>query len=129
MSDDTTQVVINDKFGGFGLSLKAIKWLIVNRDWEVTEYDDGGVKDDTADVIDTGNSPDDVMPKYRLVADKRNGEFRANQDLIDVVDELGEDANGKHADLKIVEVPADVKWELKEYDGNEWIAEEHRTWS
>ena len=38
-------------------------------------------------------------------------------------------ANGNHANLKIVEIPGDVKWHVEEYDGNEWVAEDHRTWS
>jgi hypothetical protein len=37
-------------------------------------------------------------------------------------------ANGAHANLKIVEVPPDVEWQIEEYDGNEWVAEKHRTW-
>jgi hypothetical protein len=27
-----------------------------------------------------------------------------------------------------VDIPDDVKWQIEEYDGNEWIAESHRTW-
>jgi hypothetical protein len=32
------------------------------------------------------------------------------------------------AELKVVESPDDVEWEIEEYDGIEWIAEVHRTW-
>jgi hypothetical protein len=49
--------------------------------------------------------------------------------LVAVVEELGDRANGRHAELKIVEIPAEVDWEITEYDGNEAIAEKHRTWS
>ena len=53
--------------------------------------------------------------------------------LIQVVEELGADhrsgASGACANLTIVEVPDDVEWEIQEYDGNEWVAEKHRTWS
>jgi hypothetical protein len=38
-------------------------------------------------------------------------------------------ANGLHANLKIVEIPGDIEWLVQEYDGAEWIAEKHRTWS
>jgi hypothetical protein len=31
--------------------------------------------------------------------------------------------------LKVVRVPADVDWCIQEYDGQEWVAEVHRTWS
>jgi hypothetical protein len=49
--------------------------------------------------------------------------------LVQVVREFGPAAGGSHAELKIVEIPADVDWEIAEYDGNEWVAEVHRTWS
>lgn len=48
--------------------------------------------------------------------------------LVQVVEELGDRANGRHAELKIVEIPADVDWEIDEYDGTEWVAEKHRVW-
>jgi len=49
--------------------------------------------------------------------------------LVQVVREFGSAAGDSHAELKIVEIPADVDWEIAEYDGNEWVAEVHRTWS
>jgi len=49
--------------------------------------------------------------------------------LVRVVEDLGEKADGSFANLKIVEIPADVNWEIGEYDGVEWVAEVHRTWS
>jgi hypothetical protein len=48
--------------------------------------------------------------------------------LIQIVEELGDTANGKYAELKIVEIPDDVEWTIQEYDGIEWVAEVHRTW-
>ncbi len=48
--------------------------------------------------------------------------------LIQIVEELGEAANGGYAELKIVEIPDDVEWQIQEYDGIEWVAEVHRTW-
>jgi hypothetical protein len=49
--------------------------------------------------------------------------------LVKIVKELGSEANGSHANLKIVEIPGDVSWHIGEYDGNEWVAEDHRSWS
>ena len=48
--------------------------------------------------------------------------------LVQVVRELGSEANGRFAELKVVEIPVDVDWEIDEYDGLEWVAEKHRTW-
>jgi hypothetical protein len=55
---------------------------------------------------------------------------RASEDLIAVIEEMGvAEASGKYAELKIVEVPDDVKWHIDEYDGIEHVAENHRTWN
>lgn len=54
---------------------------------------------------------------------------RDDPDLVRVVEELGDKASGKYAALKIVEIPEDVVWDIEEYDGYEYVAEQHRTWS
>jgi hypothetical protein len=48
--------------------------------------------------------------------------------LVKIVNELGKHADGVYAELKVVEIPADVGWEIDEYDGKEWVAEKHRIW-
>ena len=53
---------------------------------------------------------------------------RNDPHLVQVVKELGQEADGGFAELSIVKVPDDVKWQIEEYDGNEWVAEVHRTW-
>lgn len=58
------------------------------------------------------------------------GNDRSNPALVKCVDELGKDANGDCACLQIIEIPDDVlEWEIEGYDGVEWVAEKHRTWS
>lgn len=91
-------VVINNCYGGFGLSQKACEEYkklagITDKDW----YDRNVERDDPY--------------------------------LVQVVRQLGSRANGDHANLKIVEIPADISWHVGDYDGNEWVAEDHRTWS
>ena len=54
---------------------------------------------------------------------------RTDPDLVAVVQELGKKAQGRCAELKIVEIPDDVEWQIEEYDGSEWVAEKHRTWA
>jgi hypothetical protein len=53
---------------------------------------------------------------------------RSDGRLVAVVEELGDRANGAHAELGIVEVPDGVEWAIEECDGKEWVAESHRTW-
>lgn len=54
---------------------------------------------------------------------------RDDPHLVAVVRELGAKADGMCASLKVVEIPNEVEWEVKDYDGVEWVAEKHRTWS
>jgi len=49
--------------------------------------------------------------------------------LIALIEEMKEQANGKYSELKIVEIPDDMEWHIAEYDGLEWVAENHRTFS
>lgn len=54
---------------------------------------------------------------------------RGNPHLIDVVTQLGPAAGASGAKLKIVEIPDGIEYEIQDYDGDEWVAEKHRTWS
>lgn len=52
---------------------------------------------------------------------------RDDYDLVAVVEAFGGNM-GRGTQLKVVEIPADVRWQVEEYDGSEHIAEVHRTW-
>lgn len=53
---------------------------------------------------------------------------RNDPKLVECVEKLGEEANGAYAELKVIEIPDDVNWEIGEYDGLEWVEEVHRRW-
>ena len=53
---------------------------------------------------------------------------RDDPKLIECVEKFGEEANDTYAELKVVEIPDDVNWEIGEYDGLEWVEEVHRRW-
>lgn len=55
-------------------------------------------------------------------------EDRSNPDLVKCVEELGEVASGWNSNLKVVEIPDDVEWEIEVFDGVEWVTEKHRKW-
>ena len=57
-----------------------------------------------------------------------DGSIRTDPKLIQVVEELGDAANGQCAKLEIVEIPDGTDYEIEEHGGNEHIAEKHRTW-
>ena len=55
-------------------------------------------------------------------------EDRSNVLLIEAVSKLKDKANGLYSELKIVEIPDDIEWQVFAINGEEWIAEKHRTW-
>ena len=73
--------------------------------------------------------------KYKELAGVVDPDFhdreipRDDENLIAVVELMGSAANGGYAELKIVDVPDDINWYVEEYDGREWVAERHQTWS
>ena len=87
------KVVINTCYGGFGLSAFAIN-MMEERGYKVTRYNFGSYLD--SDIA------------------------RHNEDLIEVVEILGEDANGMCAELTIVEFDGNV-YRIDEYDGYESV--------
>lgn len=53
---------------------------------------------------------------------------RDDKKLVQVVEELRGAANGYAAELKVVEIPDDVKWVIDKIDGVERVSEVHRIW-
>jgi hypothetical protein len=115
------KVVINTCHGGFGLSgLARDRFLEQSK----TQY--------TLVEREDRYSQDAYGPYIKLNDGSNWTEGYIERDdpiLVKIIEELGTVANGPHSKLKVVEIPADVKWEIDEYDGREWIAEVHRTWS
>jgi hypothetical protein len=113
-------IVINACHGGFGLS----------RDAELHYLERAGI----AYTLEEREDRHSTLTKGPYIMVNGNHWFdrhiaRDDPALVDVVRDLGSQANGRHAELKIVTIPADVEWQIDEYDGQEWVAEKHRTWS
>lgn len=53
---------------------------------------------------------------------------RDDEHLVQVVEELGEAANGHAASLRIVTIPEDVPWLITKTEGGEQVSEVHRSW-
>ena len=101
------KIILNKCYGGFGVS-KAV-------------YDELGMEWDGYGYL--GNVDFDIKSDNYY-------EYRVNPKLISVVEKLGaKKSSGDMAELKIVELPDDVKdWEIDEYDGIETVHETHRSW-
>ena len=120
------KIVINRCWGGFDLSDEAIEAVLDRKGiaWEKTpskyalgnsEYWAKGFCCDPEHQLD--------IYEWWLLTEKRS-----DPDLVAVVEQLGEDANTDSSELKVVEIPDGVDWEIQDYDGMEHIAEKHRIW-
>lgn len=112
------KIVINSDWGGFSLSDKAVRKYFELKGWKCIEevYKLGIILFYKDEKIE-----DNIFNFYEL--------DRSDPDLVKVVEELGEEANGPYSKLKVIEVPEGVKWHIDEYDGIEHVAEDHRVWS
>lgn len=53
---------------------------------------------------------------------------REDARLVECIETLGKKANGLFAELKVLEIPDDVKYTIEHYDGIESVHEVHRVW-
>lgn len=132
------KVVINADFGGFSLSPLALEMYYKRaRGLEEVywfEYDFSTEsftrveRDSDALVLLAYDIPNPDSNKDEGALSPRDIP-RDDPALVAVVEELGsQKAGGRHANLRVVEVPDDVKWHIAEYDGLEHVAEDHRSW-
>jgi len=137
------KVAINKCYGGFGLSMEG--WLYYAKLKGITLYpvtdkrgNDGSLNFNKFEYVKEGDRPFLVHYLTKPLLDDgsyaKDSYFstddieRTDPFLIQTIEELGAKADGSCAELEIVEIPNDISWHIEEYDGIEWIAEDHRTW-
>lgn len=148
------EVVINTRYGGFGLShkavmryaeLKGLKLYPWVHDIYRKVYGGKASVDNPQCLVLYTTVPqeeyEEVLEKDKLkpVAPGRftqSNELhfsptdiqRNDKALIQIIREMGAEANAQCSELTIIDIPDGVEWEIEEYDGMEWVAEKHRTW-
>jgi hypothetical protein len=138
----TQKVVINQRYGGFGLSPKAEVAYLKRKGKTAYFYDPDFTTKVWTKVVDlsqltwiyhvlTVDLGDTVHDDDYDDADYFSSYYipRDDPDLIAVVEEFGKESWSVHSELAIIEIPDDVDWEIDEYDGWKSIHEKHRTWS
>lgn len=138
------KIVINGCFGGFSLSHKAVMRYAELKGFKL--YASDYTRDAQGNLNLNKHKPWDgvgssMFIHYSKKPLKPDGTLieksyfsssdieRDDETLIKVIQEMKGKASGQCAQLEIVEIPDDVDWVINEYDGNEHIAEKHRTWS
>ena len=128
------KIIINRCYGGFGLSEKAVMRYAELAGMtlypEKTEFGDTEYYKVPKEEFD--NIKSENPKSYKVLNSlmffetfiKRNDPL-----LVRVVEELGIEADGYLATLKVVEIPDDILWKINDYNGMETVVENHRSWS
>jgi hypothetical protein len=138
------KIVINKCFGGFGLSHEAVMLYAEKKGIKLYFRNHPSLPNSDLFVQYCRVSPEEYNALEAEYSKKKNGirEFnelglyfsstdieRNDPILVQTVEELGDKANTRFSDLKVVEIPDGVQWEIDEYDGIETVHEVHRSWS
>lgn len=130
------KVVINNCFGGFGISSFAYKELLRRKGKECYFYrlDFGKgyyrIDDDPDKHIgivavstkDYGNFTEKIDKEYCINYDRDDGDIRTDPDFISIIEEFGSDkCSSRFAELVIEDIPAGTYYRIDEYDGLEHI--------
>lgn len=122
---ETTKIVINGCFGGFGVSeegmrryaeLKGLSFYV----WRDPRYSDSDLLKMyfSADPSGMTELDEDFYEKHNLYPGDLD---RSDPVLVQVVEELGEKASNWAAKLVVVELPKGTLYRINEYDGYESI--------
>ena len=110
------KIVINKCYGGFSISEKAAKYMAARGDRRAKKE------------LEETAAHKDKFYGYGYVEGFEGQYERDNPLLVEAVEALGTEANGWAADLKVVEIPENVEWEIDNYDGLEQVEEKHAIW-
>ena len=139
------KVAINRCYGGFGLSVKATMRYaeLTGLTLYPVAHNGSGIdidfdhyhllaEGDSQFLTHYATQPPDAegnIPDGSYWYERWDDGERTDPALIQVIEELGAEANGDSANLAIVEIPDGVDYEIDEYDGIESIHEKHRSWT
>ena len=142
------KVAYNGCFGGFCLSNLALTEFAKKKGVELTWYEQVGYKHEGKELykkfngvpdggsmsmkpltVDAGDEIKELPnDSYYYPSFYDDDDSRKDEDLIDVIESLGDKANGMCADLKIKEIPDGASFEISEYDGNESVVPLRQSW-
>ena len=101
------KIVINTCYGGFGISEVAMRRYAELKGWDF-------VKNDRFYFYAQN-------PNQKIETIFPHDLERDDPLLVQVVEELGEDADGPSSSLSVVEIPAGTSYRIDEYDGMESV--------
>jgi hypothetical protein len=120
------KLAINKCYGGFGLSDAVHKKLIELGVPHFKTWEEIPKNNTEPYVVDSGKD-DKLFGSY--YSNFRDDDKRNHPLLIQAIEAVGiENASSGLAEIRIVEIPDDVQFEIDDYDGIESVHELHRSW-
>lgn len=137
------KVILNKCYGGFDVSKEAYELYAKKKGLTLYQYESEYISDKkefvykratkeslfyhyfTKDFGDCAYISNEEYEKYSLYL---RDEHREDPVLIEVVEELGNKANGRFGELRIVEIPDDLDYVIDEYDGIETLHQRVQEW-
>jgi hypothetical protein len=143
------KIVVNRCYGGFGISKEALLELI-KRDSECvgkftpkkyyggenrnTKWEENFNKDlKNHYIIDLGDGYlghrlYTNIYKDGIIYTDATKDHRTDHDLIELIEIMGDAVNSEFSELKVIEIPDGIEYEIEDYYGIETIHEIHRSW-
>ena len=138
------KIVINRCYGGFGLSEAAVDLYLKKQGKQCFRYKQTKYEfKDGEDLYEKTTALDEELCLFHFTKDFGDSftEWpeekyfyahdlpRDDKILIETIEEIGSAiSSGRFARLEIIEIPDGIEYTIEEYDGQEWVAEKHRTW-
>lgn len=119
------KVIINQCYGGIGISSAALKEILINKwDLPIETYEFQGfetIGEDLGDGYYASGFDALIGPDYNIYYLKFNDKLRTNSNLINLIETKGSKwISGTFAKLKVVETEYET-WNIKDIDGYEYI--------
>lgn len=136
------KVILNKCYGGFGVSKLGYELYAKKKGLQLFcyEFDTNALKNHIYKYAkndclfthyftkDFGNNVQISNENYEKYSLYLREEHREDPILIEVIEELGDKANGRFANLKVVEIPDDLNYVIDDYDGIETLHQDVETW-
>lgn len=136
------KVILNKCYGGFDISKEAYMLYAKKKGLTLYLYESNYISprkfiykktnDETLFIHyftkDMGDNVEISNEDYEKYCLYLREEHREDPVLIEVVEELGEKANGRFGYLKVVEIPDDLDYVIDEYDGIETLHQKVEEW-
>jgi len=127
--DNRMKIAINSCYGGFSLSNRVFERMIelgfpyYENSKEVPEDFKGHY------IVKTRSGMfNDYYLTYKNLDYDDYYSVRVDPILIRAIEELKSEASTRVSEIKIIEIPDDVEWDIDEYDGIESVHEKHQSW-